>query len=216
MDNAVGPAGCFALGEALMLGANKSLLTLRLDNNITIGDAGIRELCKGLRTNKSLKKLTVSYCDIGPDGGGYLSSVLAYPGNALAHLDLMGNHIGSEGLLPLAVALQGNTALQELIICDNKIGASADADINAAALTKLGEALTSEVASVCRVDMEMNTLLPSDAELLVPALAPVRRVVSCRVVSCSVSLCRCVVASLSYPFTWRGADQHQGAAVQAG
>ena len=38
-----------------MLGANKSLVTLRLDNNPTIGDEGIAELAMGLRTNKYLK-----------------------------------------------------------------------------------------------------------------------------------------------------------------
>jgi hypothetical protein len=38
-----------------MLGANKSLLTLRLDSNLGIGDEGVAELAKGLRTNKTLK-----------------------------------------------------------------------------------------------------------------------------------------------------------------
>lgn len=55
MDNGIGPVGCLALGESLMIGANRSLLTLRLDNNPTIGDEGVFELCKGLRTNKTLK-----------------------------------------------------------------------------------------------------------------------------------------------------------------
>ncbi len=48
-------AGCKALGESLMLGANKSLVTLRLDNNRDIGDEGIVNLAMGLRTNKTLK-----------------------------------------------------------------------------------------------------------------------------------------------------------------
>jgi hypothetical protein len=47
--------GCRALGDALMLGANKSLVTLRLDNNLTLGDDGVVELSRGLRTNKTLK-----------------------------------------------------------------------------------------------------------------------------------------------------------------
>ena len=38
-----------------MMGANKSLLTLRLDNNPFIAGEGIMDLCLGLRTNKTLK-----------------------------------------------------------------------------------------------------------------------------------------------------------------
>lgn len=38
-----------------MMGANSSLLTLRLDNNPTMTDDGFAELCKGLRTNRTLK-----------------------------------------------------------------------------------------------------------------------------------------------------------------
>lgn len=46
--------GCLALGEALMLGANTSLMTLRLDHNVTIGTEGLAQLVKGLRTNHKL------------------------------------------------------------------------------------------------------------------------------------------------------------------
>jgi hypothetical protein len=45
-----------------MMGANRSLLTLRLDNNPYIAGEGVMELCLGLRTNKTLK--------VGGAGGG--------------------------------------------------------------------------------------------------------------------------------------------------
>ncbi len=54
MDDAIGPAGCRAIGDALMLGGNATLMTLRLDLNKGILDAGAIELCKGLRTNRTL------------------------------------------------------------------------------------------------------------------------------------------------------------------
>ena len=54
MDCRVGPLGCLALGESLMAGANRSLLTLKLDNNSTMGDEGAVNLAKGLRTNASI------------------------------------------------------------------------------------------------------------------------------------------------------------------
>ena len=55
MDSNVGAPGCRALGDALMMGANRSLLTLRLDNNPAVSNEGVTELCMGLRTNKYLK-----------------------------------------------------------------------------------------------------------------------------------------------------------------
>lgn len=54
MDNKIGGPGCLALGEALMLGGNTSLMTLRLGHNTTMGTEGVTQLCKGLRTNHKL------------------------------------------------------------------------------------------------------------------------------------------------------------------
>ena len=54
MDNQIGGPGCLALGEALMLGGNTSLMTLRLDHNVTMGTEGLIQLSKGLRTNHKL------------------------------------------------------------------------------------------------------------------------------------------------------------------
>lgn len=172
MDCDFGPPGCRALGDALMMGANKSLLTLRLDNNPFIAGEGIMDLCLGLRTNKTLKKLTASYCSIGPEGAAALGDVLANPDCALGHLDLMGNRVGSEGLQSIAQALLGNTVLKELVLCDNTIGASADAAVNKQALTTLGDVLLSERAALCRIDMSMNALEAGDAVVLQTALAP--------------------------------------------
>lgn len=48
-----------ALGTALSFGNNKSLVNLKLDYNATIGHEGATLLCRGLRTNSTLK---VSEC----------------------------------------------------------------------------------------------------------------------------------------------------------
>lgn len=61
MDCRVGPLGCLALGEALMAGANRSLLTLILGHNATMGDEGAVNLAKGLRTNATI---TVRVCGL--------------------------------------------------------------------------------------------------------------------------------------------------------
>lgn len=44
-----------ALGTALSFGNNKSLVNLKLDYNATIGHEGATLLCRGLRTNSTLK-----------------------------------------------------------------------------------------------------------------------------------------------------------------
>ena len=54
MNCEVGPDGCWALADALMLGANTSLMTLSLDINPTVADAGVLQLCEGLRSNTTL------------------------------------------------------------------------------------------------------------------------------------------------------------------
>ena len=40
IDNNIGPMGALALGQSLAHGGNLSLLTLRLDYNVTLGTKG--------------------------------------------------------------------------------------------------------------------------------------------------------------------------------
>jgi hypothetical protein len=122
MAAGVSPGGCAALSDALMLGANASLQTLRMDMNPEMGDEGVRELCKGLRTNRTLTKLTLSYCNLGPAAAEYLAAVIASPLSALEHLDVMGNNLGADGLAILARAAQRSKALKQLVLRDNGIG----------------------------------------------------------------------------------------------
>lgn len=58
LDNNIGPRGGLALGTSLSRRHNLSLLTLKLDYNTTLGTEGIVELCKGLRTNCTLKQVS--------------------------------------------------------------------------------------------------------------------------------------------------------------
>jgi len=78
-DSGVGSRGCRALGVSLMVGANKSLQTLRLDYNDQVGSEGCVNIARGLRSNVSLKQLHLPYCDIGPSAGQPLGEALAFP-----------------------------------------------------------------------------------------------------------------------------------------
>ena len=125
MDSGVTSAGCVSLGESLMLGANASLRTLRLDLNAGIGDEGVGHLCRGLRSNRNLKVLTLAHCGLTPASADiiakeWLSSFLC----TAEAIDLSGNKLGAEGLARLSAAALKSKTLKELILVDNAIGGS--------------------------------------------------------------------------------------------
>lgn len=77
-----------ALGQALSIGCNKSLLSLKLDYNPSLGSEGAGALCRGLRTNSTLKQLHLPYCNLGTDAGAPLGEMLSYAKLQLAVLNL--------------------------------------------------------------------------------------------------------------------------------
>ena len=114
--------GARAMGDALTLGANASLTSLRLDMNPGIGDEGAALLMRGLRTNRNLKIVTLSYCNLGPLAAQSIASVITSPLSVIEAIDLTGNSLTSVGLAYLANAARNSTKLKELILCDNQIG----------------------------------------------------------------------------------------------
>ncbi|GMI24158.1 hypothetical protein TeGR_g9572 [Tetraparma gracilis] len=58
-NNGISAAGAFALGRSLSCMMNRSLMTLVLDYNRELGSDGCAALCRGLRTNSTLKKLSL-------------------------------------------------------------------------------------------------------------------------------------------------------------
>lgn len=107
---------------------NKSLITLNLDFNPGIGSDGVTALCKGLCTNKTLKILSLRYCDIGPESGTPLKDMLSSPSLALHTLVLAGNRLGSVGLGLISIGIANNQVLETLDISDNQI-AESDSDV---------------------------------------------------------------------------------------
>jgi hypothetical protein len=88
MDCRIGAAGCGALGDALGIGYNKYLTTLLLDYNDTIASPGVKALCRGLRSNSTLKRLSLSHCAIDEAGGKPLANLLKFKTTALEELNL--------------------------------------------------------------------------------------------------------------------------------
>lgn len=142
LDNNIGPRGGLALGNALTQMNNLSLLTLKLDYNTTFGSQGkpflllcvepyfvshlffvlgVSNLCRGLRTNLTLKQLHLQFCNITSDGGSSLSDLLANSKSGLLVLNVAGNRLGGVGLSALCKGLMVNTKLESLSLADNMI-----------------------------------------------------------------------------------------------
>ena len=123
MDSGITPLGAGALGDSLMLGANASLRTLRLDLNLGLGDEGVAALCRGLRSNRNLRVLTLSHCSLTERAAQSIATdFLASPLCILEALDLTGNALAAEGVYTLASAASRSKTLKELLFCDNQVG----------------------------------------------------------------------------------------------
>lgn len=106
---------------ALTYGNNLSLLTLKLDYNTTLGDDGFSNLCKGIRTNVTLRQLHVQFCNITSQSGPSLAELLSHTDSALTVLNVTGNRLGGVGLTELCKGLRINSKLETIFLADNLI-----------------------------------------------------------------------------------------------
>ena len=110
--NGIGVEGARSLAKFLKANGSKSLTTLSLAGN-SIGDEGVVALADGMKSNASLRALSVSCCDFSDDGAIALASLLEH-GSHLQTLHLQGNEIGEAGWMALANALKHNRNLRYL------------------------------------------------------------------------------------------------------
>ena len=120
-NNKISIDGCRALGSALMVGGNRSLLKLDLSYN-DIGSGGAAALSRGLRSNSSLLQLCLCYCGLDETAAEPIGDALAFAKTSLIHVNLQGNRLGDEGLRLLSGGLERNSSLLELNLNDNRIG----------------------------------------------------------------------------------------------
>ena len=133
---------------------NKSLMTLKLNYNSSLGAEGVTALCRGLRTNSTLKQLHLPYCGVGPLGGAPLGEMLSYSKLALAVLNLQGNKLGGQGLKMLCPGLKNSASITSLSMADNGIG---DSDEDLEALKALAAALVAS-QTLTHVDILYNRI----------------------------------------------------------
>eukprot|EP01029_Cantina_marsupialis_P021668 TRINITY_DN5236_c0_g1_i1.p1 TRINITY_DN5236_c0_g1~~TRINITY_DN5236_c0_g1_i1.p1 ORF type:complete len:347 (+),score=118.51 TRINITY_DN5236_c0_g1_i1:134-1174(+) len=169
MDSRIGPIGCSALGEALTFGSPSVLTHLSLDHNSTMKDEGLIALSKGLRTNTSLKYLSLTYCDLTKASSKALQEIIIFGHSSLAELRLDGNYIQSEGFIDVLDGLQLNKKLLTLSITDNGIGSDAP-DIHGKMIESLCNMFRRN-KTLGTLDMDMNRIgSVEEAELIKAAL----------------------------------------------
>ncbi|KAL9188584.1 hypothetical protein ACHAXT_006962 [Thalassiosira profunda] len=164
-DNNIGKDGCLALGRALCVGMNRTLVTLILDFN-PLGSNGVAALCKGLSTNSTLKKLSLKHCSIDDEGGRPIGDMLRFKRLAVISLDLTSNSLGGNGLIDICQGLKENTCLKTFRFGDNALGHT---DVDLQALEALATVLASHPAIV-GVDLLHNRIGSKGGSLLLPAL----------------------------------------------
>jgi ankyrin repeat protein len=103
---------------------NNSVLRVLDLSCIKLTDAGMVNLCTGLKGLKSLTHLSLSGNDLSGPGAVELSKVFKNHGNSfpLRILDLSQNSITDDGIEALASSLVGHKTLEELILNSNLIG----------------------------------------------------------------------------------------------
>jgi hypothetical protein len=166
-ENNIGSKGAMALGSSLSKGHNLSLLTLKLDYNMSIGTHGCAELCRGLRTNSTLKQLHISFCGITEGGGDSLSDLLAHTKTNIEILNLAGNKLGGLGLSKLCTGLKENKVLHTLNIADIMID---QGEVDLMGLSDFRDCLLNPQSGLTSVDLLCNRMGERGATILIPAL----------------------------------------------
>mmetsp|Transcript_6195 Transcript_6195/g.6363 ORF Transcript_6195/g.6363 Transcript_6195/m.6363 type:complete len:344 (+) Transcript_6195:173-1204(+) len=174
LDDKIGPRGALALGTSLSQSNNLSLLTLKLDYNSMLGLEGTVNLCKGLRTNATLKQLHLSFCQLPPEAGVPLSEVIANTRSSLEVLGLTGNRLGGKGLSGICKGLIVNTKLKTLYLADNMID-QMEEDVEG--LSDFRDCLMTPGVALTTVDLLYNRIGEKGAEVLVPALTEANKTI---------------------------------------
>ena len=166
----IDPEGCGYLGRALRFGKNRSLHTLHLDGDETVGDLGAKELARGLETNRSLCSLSLSGCAIKAAGAAAIGVALESSRCTIQFISLEANSIGLQGLAKLCGSMARNRSLQSVNIAS--IGMiQQESDEASRALIQL----IRENRSITSIDFNLNPISVKGAHALRRALTEAKQ-----------------------------------------
>lgn len=185
LDCHIGPTGANALGISLSRGNNLSLLTLKLDYNSSFGDQGLEMLCKGLRTNITLKQLHLQFCRMTSAAGAPLADLLANSKSAIEVLNINGNRLGGKGLTALCEGLVQNKKCTTLALADNNIDQTEE-DLEG--VTAFRDCLLCPTVELTNIDLMFNRIGETGAKILATALTPENKKVAEFLVDMTLSM----------------------------
>ena len=165
MDNNIGPRGCQWLAYGLGPKGNKTVKILSLDHNPKIGDEGGKAICEGLLGNVSIEQLGLEYCGLGVPATRHLAQVIFSKATKLQTVRLMGNRIGRQGFVCLAMGLKRNTTVHILDLGDNEIGEYPPTDADRVALENIVDCLMDN-NSLAALNLDLNFIGSSGYKLL--------------------------------------------------
>ena len=102
------------LGKSFLLNCITALL---LDYN-PFGDEGCQGLCRGLKNNRTLLRLSLNYCNLGPASGRILGDLLTE--TAVCDIYLDGNHLECEGVIEMIRLLADKAEMEAIERAEKK------------------------------------------------------------------------------------------------
>jgi len=83
---------------------------IKLDHN-PLGNEGAKILSQGLGCNADVQLLSLTYCEIGPEGAEGLFEIIIYQNSKMIELSLTGNPLKDEGIITIFHGLAAAKAL---------------------------------------------------------------------------------------------------------
>lgn len=98
LDNSITSLGCEFISKILHPSARTNILVLKLDHN-NFGAEGVKFLSEGLRQNKCITHLSLTYCGIDSSGARPIFEILIFQQSTLEEINLGGNHLRNDGTI---------------------------------------------------------------------------------------------------------------------
>ncbi|KAG2460294.1 NLRP3 protein, partial [Polypterus senegalus] len=105
---------CCSILSSVLSSPHSRLIEMKMNNNRSIKDSGVDQLCEGLRSEScKLEKLSLSLCGLTSRCCRALSSVLSSPHSQLTELTLDNSNMGDTGMDQLCEGLRSKTCKLE-------------------------------------------------------------------------------------------------------